>query len=194
MEVISNIGKMLNINSNKISFVKDNRESAKSGFTSKYQIGILISDKKQFNDIQKKLVDFMLSYNDCTKKDNNTLVCNFKKNSEWLTYGFKNGNYTALYPNNFEKKQTYLISHSFTERLIHSPIILRKKQVLTILNQIGNINSVSKTMKVGGRCCKCKGGRGAYGTKCYDDPSFCCKKSKNSKNSKKSKKNIKVKK
>uniref|UniRef100_A0A6C0EX60 Uncharacterized protein n=1 Tax=viral metagenome TaxID=1070528 RepID=A0A6C0EX60_9ZZZZ len=30
-----------------------------------------------------------------------------------------------------------------------------------------------KSMK-GGKCCKCYGGRGAWGTSCYDDPSNCC--------------------
>ena len=26
----------------------------------------------------------------------------------------------------------------------------------------------------GGKCCKCAGGRGKYGTRCYDDPKYCC--------------------
>jgi len=34
-----------------------------------------------------------------------------------------------------------------------------------------------KSMK-GGKCCKCKGGRGAWGTSCYDNPKNCCKKTK----------------
>ena len=34
-----------------------------------------------------------------------------------------------------------------------------------------------KNMK-GGKCCKCAGGRGRWGTSCYDDPSNCCKKTK----------------
>jgi len=37
-----------------------------------------------------------------------------------------------------------------------------------------------KNMK-GGKCCKCAGGRGRWGTTCYDDPSNCCKKTKTSK-------------
>jgi hypothetical protein len=48
----------------------------------------------------------------------------------------------------------------------------------------------------GHKCCKCpNGGRGAWPTRCYDDPKFCCKESNknikkktNKKNSKKSKK------
>lgn len=28
----------------------------------------------------------------------------------------------------------------------------------------------------GSKYCKCNGGRGKYGTRCYDDPKFCCKK------------------
>ncbi len=39
----------------------------------------------------------------------------------------------------------------------------------------------------GGKCCKCVGGRGKWGSSCYDDPSNCCKKSK-SKSLKKSRK------
>ena len=30
-------------------------------------------------------------------------------------------------------------------------------------------------MKGGFKCCKCVGGRGVWGTKCYDNPKFCCK-------------------
>jgi hypothetical protein len=37
-----------------------------------------------------------------------------------------------------------------------------------------------KNMK-GGKCCKCAGGRGKWGTSCYDDPSNCCKKTKTAK-------------
>ncbi len=33
----------------------------------------------------------------------------------------------------------------------------------------------------GGKCCKCAGGRGRWGTSCYDDPSNCCKKTKTAK-------------
>lgn len=47
-----------------------------------------------------------------------------------------------------------------------------------------------KRQRAGARCCKCKGGRGAYGTKCYDNPEFCCgaKKMNKSTNKKQSKK------
>jgi len=27
---------------------------------------------------------------------------------------------------------------------------------------------------MGGKCCKCNGGRGAWLTKCYDNPIYCC--------------------
>ena len=30
--------------------------------------------------------------------------------------------------------------------------------------------------KGGARCCKCHGGRGRWGTSCYDSPENCCKK------------------
>ena len=34
-----------------------------------------------------------------------------------------------------------------------------------------------KRMIDGHKCCKCpNGGRGAWPTRCYDDPKFCCKK------------------
>jgi hypothetical protein len=29
-----------------------------------------------------------------------------------------------------------------------------------------------------GKCCKCYGGRGRWGTSCYDDPANCCRKKK----------------
>ena len=50
-----------------------------------------------------------------------------------------------------------------------------------------------RQQRAGARCCKCNGGRGAYGTKCYDNPEFCCgakkmKKSKNRNNNKPTKK------
>ncbi len=30
--------------------------------------------------------------------------------------------------------------------------------------------------KGGAKCCKCHGGRGRWGTSCYDSPENCCKK------------------
>ena len=33
----------------------------------------------------------------------------------------------------------------------------------------------------GGKCCKCAGGRGKWGTSCYDSPENCCKKTKTAK-------------
>ena len=40
-------------------------------------------------------------------------------------------------------------------------------------------------MKGGFKCCKCVGrNRGAWGTKCYDNPQYCCKSNKNNKNNK----------
>lgn len=44
------------------------------------------------------------------------------------------------------------------------------------LNKNKKVNKLSlKKVKIGGRCCICKGGRGAYGTRCYDEPKYCCK-------------------
>jgi hypothetical protein len=51
----------------------------------------------------------------------------------------------------------------------------------------------TKNMK-GGKCCKCAGGRGRWGTSCYDDPSNCCgKKTKTIKDMLKLKENAKKK-
>jgi len=54
-------------------------------------------------------------------------------------------------------------------------------------------NATRKTMKSmkGGKCCKCKGGRGAWGTSCYDNPKNCCKKTKSITKSKTNKSNTK---
>ncbi len=43
--------------------------------------------------------------------------------------------------------------------------------------------------KGGARCCKCHGGRGRWGTSCYDSPENCCKKKRSTKKNNKSKKN-----
>ena len=48
--------------------------------------------------------------------------------------------------------------------------------------------------KGGARCCKCHGGRGRWGTSCYDSPENCCKKKRSTKKNNKSKKNKKTKK
>ena len=47
-----------------------------------------------------------------------------------------------------------------------------------------------KRMIDGHKCCKCpNGGRGAWPTRCYDDPKFCCKKTNKKTNKKNDKKN-----
>jgi len=48
---------------------------------------------------------------------------------------------------------------------------------LNTCNEKQKIMKSIKSMK-GGKCCKCKGGRGAWGTSCYDNPKNCCKKTK----------------
>ncbi len=44
----------------------------------------------------------------------------------------------------------------------------------------------------GHKCCKCpNGGRGAWPSRCYDDPKYCCKDSKKNNKKKTNKKNSK---
>ena len=69
----------------------------------------------------------------------------------------------------------------------------------SFVNTCNEKQKIMKSMK-GGKCCKCKGGRGAWGTSCYDNPKNCCitknkNKSKNMKpntisNTKKTKKSF----
>ncbi len=60
------------------------------------------------------------------------------------------------------------------------------------LSKTKSMKGGSKKIMKGGRCCKCYGGRGSYGSSCYDNPDNCCKKT--SKKNKKSKSKSKSKK
>jgi hypothetical protein len=137
-----NLGNFLKLDSTKISLEKDNREGAKSGRTSNYQIGLKIDSSKKYSKIQKILMKFMKQNPNCNKLNSNTLKCPIPKNSMWSVYGNYHGpaNFSLLYPEKFESNKTYYISHGIAERLIMSPYILRKPELIKMINNMGSKN------------------------------------------------------
>ena len=73
--------------------------------------------------------------------------------------------------NPFIKKIVYLTCKPYPKE--------EKKECEKSVNKrfLNEFKEKMKSMK-GGKCCKCKGGRGAWGTSCYDNPKNCCKKTK----------------
>ena len=137
-----NLSSSLKLSSkNKIKYVKDNRKTAKSGYTSKYQLAIKINSLSEFNKIQKKLLKLALEDKSCYKEKKNTFKCNVKKGSNWYKFGQcrekKTCTWSLLYPDNFEKARYYNINHGIMERLLINPKIFRKEIVLSLINILG---------------------------------------------------------
>ena len=146
---------------NIVKLVEDTRPNAKSGVTAKYQVGIKFNNKKEFDRVQKKIMNIVKNTR-CQKKSKNILECSVPAKSEWYEFGQRSGNNGVFYPEKFDKSGFYNINHAVAERLLLSPSVFRKSMLFNMINQLG-------TMK-GGRCCKCFGGRGRWGTSCYDNP------------------------
>ena len=139
----SNLSKTLKLSSkNRIRYVKDNRKSAKIGFTSRYQFGIKINTISEFNRIQKKLMKLALEDNKCSKKSKNDFECKVEKDSNWYTFGQckekKQCSWTVLYPDKFVKPGYFNINHAIMERLLINPKIFRKDVVLSVINMLGD--------------------------------------------------------
>ena len=137
-----NLSKTLRLSKkNKLKYFKDNRKTAKVGYTSLYQLGIKINNVNDFNKIQKKLLKLLLEEKSCNKVNKNSILCKIIKNSNWYDFGQcqekKLCKFGIFYPENFEKPGFYKINHAIMERLFINPKVFRKECVLSLINILG---------------------------------------------------------
>ena len=139
----NNIASYFSVNKKNISLVKDTRDSAKKGLTAQYQIGLKL-DNESFKKVKGKLNRLITTNNKCTKKGGK-ITC--KVINKWKTFGMKDGNYGALYPEKFVGDKVYVVNHAVQEQLMLEPEIMTKEIVLGFLNSIGDKKKEKKEKK-----------------------------------------------
>ena len=145
-----NVCNVIGLKSTKcVSLVKDTRKNTSSK-TAKYQIALYIDSEKKFKKIQNNLAKFMkTTTTNCKRINANTLDCPISKNSVWHKYGGYSGpaKFSLLYPVKFEGKKKYNINHGVGERLIISPIVFKKPQLVKMINRMGSRKTKRKTRR-----------------------------------------------
>ena len=142
-----NLSTYFSINKKLIQLVKDTRKLAKKGITAEYQIGLKLNINN-FNNVKRKLNKLINSNHKC-RINKNIFSC--KVNDKWEKFGQKDGNYGALYPDQFEGNKVYLINHAVQEQLLLEPSIFSKEMILEFLNNIGNNHQLEEKNQIGGK-------------------------------------------
>lgn len=139
MWILKNLSKFFSMNMNSFLLVEDSR----LGNHARYQIGIIIKNQKEFNNVNEKLSNFLKTKHNC-KKTKDVFFC--KVNSDWKRFGQKEGTYRTLYPSNFEGNKVYVINHGVQERLMLEPSILTKNLLNSYVNELGKKYGTKKTI------------------------------------------------
>ena len=142
--VLDNYAQMLKVKNVKLVKTNNNKH------TSKYQVGVYIKNKKEFNRVQKVLMNYLLKDANCQKKTSNLSRCKVSQKSDMYAYGQRSGNYNVFHPETFEKPGMYLIRHGTNERVFGSPRISSKKQYIETMNSLGR-KSGRKSRRKSGR-------------------------------------------
>ena len=133
-KILKNISNFFSLNVNKLSLIEDTRK----GNHSKYQIGIKLNSKEEYNKILNKL-SFLLNKtnNSCKKtKKKNVMVCS-SVNNKWEKFGQKPGTYGILYPESYSvNEKVYKLNHGIQERLLLEPSIFTKDIQIEFINNL----------------------------------------------------------
>ena len=131
ISVLDNYARILKVKNVKLVKTNNNKH------TSKYQVGVYLKNKKEFNRVQKVLMNYLLKDSNCQKKTSNLSRCKVSPKSDMYVYGQRTGNYNVFHQETFEKPGMYLIRHGTNERVFGSPIISSKKQYIETMNNLG---------------------------------------------------------
>lgn len=143
-----NLSDFLRVKPDHIKFIKDDRfTQLKQTITSKYQIGIYISNKTDFKKIQQNIRGFIAKYySDCFKMTNHPNVVTCVNNKITDSYRIisspkesRVSNFSIFYPTKYQNPQYYMINHGIGERFLVSRAIYRKQLVLDLINTLGNM-------------------------------------------------------